>query len=637
MVKLENNGMFLFNKHFGLKLSAGVLMLLFLFSATCKAEDTDLLKEQTLRGDEKYIVIGQIDDLSPEDCQESKSRVRDFFPIGAWIANYGRNGWSLRENVSFAPSGWHNILSHGSSEAKLPDLEYPLSLKKLKGKYKIFVVIRMTSSDKDGILVKLSGDENFSLIKGEIKEKKHTNCEIFWKEAEIGNENIILRHPDGYRSYVYGIKLVPVGQGDTVEIKDLEKCAPEKAITFDTQNWKNIESLLKDAKKQNYNTVYVSGNLLLKSDLKTDVSEKIIYLLNKASENNLKVILPEIIFGSIKERKNAITREEIYGNLKSGIMEKIKDHSALLGYYLVDEPEIYTKDNSKLVNAAAKEADPLHPDGNHLSYTGDNLRLLNKVVKEVDPKHPGLSCFCRQGIIGGTGREWNNIRSLFNAMEPDVIMNDFYPFRRVYFYEYLNEKELLDLFAQCIDDSIRQTGNANIPLWMVIQSFGIHAREIKMPTPEGLRAQVGLSIAHGAKGVFYFSFLYSEIDDGTGDPEITEKTTRTIGALNKQVQDLSPILLKLKRVNNIISSPGELDVQTHVDKHNGGKYIFITNKDIKQAQEGSVLIFQPGLNRKIAKIYDLTADKEIKYESISQWKKLKYKLPPGGNIILSLQ
>ncbi|MFA7185877.1 MAG: hypothetical protein WC082_13330, partial [Victivallales bacterium] len=290
-----------------------VILLGILMLTSSVVNSAVLPRERILRGAEEYVVIGQIDDLKPEQRQESRSRVRDFFPVGAWITSHGHNGWICRKNVSFAPRGWPDLLCNNSSEVKLPDLEYPLSTKKLEGRYKIFFRIRMTAR-KSGILARLSGDKDFSLIQGELKNGKHVNCRVFWKEANLNKQNIILRHPHGFRTYIYGIELVSVKPGrEPVEIRDLDKCSPGDAISC-SQDYSFIESLLENAESQKYNTVFVERTLL--KEIPKTVSGKIVYLLDKAAKNNLKLIVPEIVFSNPKKKRKNISREEIEKSCK---------------------------------------------------------------------------------------------------------------------------------------------------------------------------------------------------------------------------------------------------------------------------------------------------------------------------------
>ena len=92
---------------------------------------------------------------------------------------------------------------------------------------------------------------------------------------------------------------------------------------------------------------------------------------------------------------------------------------------------------------------------------------------------------------------------------------------------------------------------AGIPLWAVIQAHG-WPNGLRDPTPEEIRVQVNLVLAHGVTGIFYF--MYSSHTDEDGRPDlqglvdgnyrITPKW-REVQALNRMLGELDDTLLQL--------------------------------------------------------------------------------------------
>lgn len=111
--------------------------------------------------------------------------------------------WWWRQNLPFGSEG---TLLFAHENSSVSDITYNLSL---KGRHAIyFGTWTVAPAVKQGFNVRLTKDESFSLIKG--KGKPNAAEEVFWKEADITNQNIIFNHPEGTRSYIDYIKLVPI-------------------------------------------------------------------------------------------------------------------------------------------------------------------------------------------------------------------------------------------------------------------------------------------------------------------------------------------------------------------------------------------------------------------------------------------
>ena len=92
---------------------------------------------------------------------------------------------------------------------------------------------------------------------------------------------------------------------------------------------------------------------------------------------------------------------------------------------------------------------------------------------------------------------------------------------------------------------------AGIPLWGVIQAHD-WPDGLREPTPEEIRVQVHLALAHGVTGIYYFMYSSFVNDDTRADIHglvdenygITPKWTE-VQSLNGMLQDLDDILLRL--------------------------------------------------------------------------------------------
>ena len=135
---------------------------------------------------------------------------------------------------------------------------------------------------------------------------------------------------------------------------------------------------------------------------------------------------------------------------------------------------------------------------------------------------------------------------------------------------------------------------AGIPLWAVIQAHGWPGG-LRDPTPEEIRVQVNLVLAHGVTGIYYFMHSSHINDDGRADIQglvdgnyrITPKW-REVQALNKMLQELDETLLQLtsdavfrgdapESLVRRLSDPADyyLGTFTHAD---GTRYLMVVNR-----------------------------------------------------------
>lgn len=147
------------------------------------------------------------------------------------------------------------------------------------------------------------------------------------------------------------------------------------------------------------------------------------------------------------EEKWAWVKEEITA---------FRDHSALLSYYLADEPELGW-------------ASP------------EECRAAYDRIKELDPWHPVTMVFCQSSAAARYAGSY------------DIVMTDPYPIPNgpvtnvVDFCERIN----------------RDLGNA-VPLWIVPQAFGGGEWWSREPSRQEERVMTYLALIHGARGVQYF-------------------------------------------------------------------------------------------------------------------------------------
>ncbi|MBM3473531.1 MAG: hypothetical protein FJX75_09700, partial [Armatimonadetes bacterium] len=146
--------------------------------------------------------------------------------------------------------------------------------------------------------------------------------------------------------------------------------------------------------------------------------------------------------------------DEVMAQVRAEI-EAVRDHPALLSWYIADEPG--------------------------LEWVG-NLTKVHNLVKELDPYHPTTIVFYQ-------GAE--HARQFTNAM--DIVMVDPYP---------IPSRPVTDVSGAA--DSINAAFDRCKMLWMVPQAFGGNEWWQREPTAHEQRVMTYLALIHGARAVQYF-------------------------------------------------------------------------------------------------------------------------------------
>lgn len=263
--------------------------------------------------------------------------------------------------------------------------------------------------------------------------------------------------------------------------------------------------------------------------------------LDTADKHGIKCIMHLSDISQSIAPGNTSDPKDLRDKLETAV-QNIKGHKALEGYYLIDEPKTT-------------------PD------VAQQIAAVKQMLKSIDPKHSSFSC-----LLGEYG-------DLLKTVDFPVLLIDPYPIACSWqgnFGRYEAELE-------------RAKRNAGYrPLWVIVQAFGKPAY-YNVPTPEQIRAQVWLSIAHGAKGILYFIYQSTTAKQGECLQGLVDKNLKPIdarwekiGSINKELERLSGILLKLERVDFALPQlPEIVAAQLFVDSDKN-KYIILVNKSVQK-------------------------------------------------------
>jgi hypothetical protein len=204
-------------------------------------------------------------------------------------------------------------------------------------------------------------------------------------------------------------------------------------------------------------------------------------------------------------------------------IKNFRDHPALLGWYIADEPNGY-------------------------KIPPEKLEEIYMTVKELDPWHPVSIVFMAPFLSS---------KKYINTM--DIVMADPYP--------------VPDLPVTIVGDAtgqLKSEFSGKKPVWIVPQAFGggeIWARE---PTFQEIRSMTWQSVIKGATGIQYF------VRQGLNYFPKSASTWNECGRIAAEIAELTPWLLSDEETLPVESYSNNIIVSSRL--HNGQLIIMAVNK-----------------------------------------------------------
>jgi hypothetical protein len=244
----------------------------------------------------------------------------------------------------------------------------------------------------------------------------------------------------------------------------------------------------------------------------------------------------------------------------------LKDHPALLGWYLIDEPSTDRK--------GAAPAD---------------LARLYALMQELDPYHPTFTVYCRP------------VEFAAYKDTHDIFMCDPYPVGN----------GPLSFVAEWTELG-KTAMRGEKPVHVVPQSFGSEKGpqvQWRIPTAAEEICMGYLALAHGAKALFYYRFDVQQYDKAKADlgkwpwptigylPELRPKTWAGLVKMGGQMKRLAPIILSPEPKAKITVSPYEPALHVALREYRGTRYLFAVNPH-EEPIEATITV--AGLTTKVA-------------------------------------
>lgn len=220
----------------------------------------------------------------------------------------------------------------------------------------------------------------------------------------------------------------------------------------------------------------------------------------------------------IEGLSDADKRERLIEEIKT-----FRDHPALLGWYISDEP-------------------------NGITITPQQLEEIYRTVKEYDPWHPVSIVFMAPFL---------SARKYANAL--DIVMADPYPI-----------PNLPVTIAGDVAEALNIEFKGKKPVWIIPQAFGggeIWSRE---PTIQEIRSMTWQSITNGATGIQYF------VRQGLNYFPKSAAMWGECGRMAVEVAEITPWLFSDEESVPVLSSSKNISVTSRV--HKGQLLIIAVNK-----------------------------------------------------------
>jgi hypothetical protein len=297
------------------------------------------------------------------------------------------------------------------------------------------------------------------------------------------------------------------------------------------------------------------------------------------------------------------------------LIAEVRNHPAVFGYYLRDEPT---------------------------ASFFPGLATVSAVVKE---RHPGawpyINLFPNYANAGqlGTATYDEYVETFIQACKPPILSYDH--------YTVLEGGGMGDNYYSNLESVRRASIKHDVPFWQIVLAVGcLGYRE---PTPTDFRFQAYTSLAYGARGLTYFKYFTPAVGNFRNGPiDQFGNETPTWPALrqvNLQIGKLGPTLLKLKsdRVYHFgdippgctgqddrsfvkaIGGPMLVGDFTHAD---GSRYVMVVNKSFTNS-----VVCGPQFREPVSALIMISAysGRPTPYEGEQTW------LAPGQGVLLQLK
>jgi hypothetical protein len=305
-----------------------------------------------------------------------------------------------------------------------------------------------------------------------------------------------------------------------------------------------------------------------------------------------------------KEFLDACLKAGVYGAIsihsveEENIVKEVKDHPALLFWWLPDEPDNYGR-------------------GKLPKYTPEEIKELYEMIKRNDPNHP---VFVNFGSGLGTG----------NLPIPGRKYLEYMPYcdglSTTGSYPENAPGEPKELFnkARAMKYLVKFDTTKKKPLtqWIGLSYIGAETQNpdptARGPKPEEVKAQIWMCIVEGATGIGFFPHSWSTPDKPNERNytqfRVDENVKKEVKRVTDQIKELTPVILSPNSTKTVkVTNLEETDVNILLKEKGDELYIFASNE---RPREGKVKFeIDPSIKVLSVKVYG--ENREIKLDKNS--------------------
>ena len=256
-----------------------------------------------------------------------------------------------------------------------------------------------------------------------------------------------------------------------------------------------------------------------------------------------------VIRYSVPPGRNLVRYQVDWSGAGNLWVDQVRAHDA-------DGHRLFAGDHDGQIEAELAAYDGITADPPWRFYADDEPRWTEKdwsvaYVNEFIKARTGKS-----GVVAFHQTLKEFMQHFVDTVSPSEFLVDFYPVKGS--VPRAGEEGYGAGLRGALDDYVTWYGRARevalgagIPLWGLVQAHS-WGQGLRNPSPQEIRVQVHLALAHGARGIYYFMYSSHTNDDGRPDLQglvdphyrITPKW-REVQALNRMLQEHEDTLLRL--------------------------------------------------------------------------------------------
>ena len=295
----------------------------------------------------------------------------------------------------------------------------------------------------------------------------------------------------------------------------------------------------------------------------------------------------------------------------NAVPNEVADHPAVLTFLIGDEPTLA------------------------------NVADYQRRYIEIRKQHPGRKL--TTNVIGetiGTAGE-NDAWLVLPKLDPDTVLVRYYPIRKSA-YDLIRTLTYKGWMPPNAVFRLISVAAGEKPWWYVAQTFGHHITPERPepywrnPTGAELTGMLHLALAHGARGLFFYTYQ-SEGKDvpslvAQEDLRPTDDKYEALSRFARQIAPARAALLSAKWSGQEVRAEPPTIEAIGRETADGRKLVYLVNRDTVRAAEGRVTILSA-----VSAATDLFSGQTTAFSSAAQVSVATVNLPPGAGCLWELR